>query len=69
MDTSSTAQMAEILVQDGRSSRSSWTNIYSDIHLQGPCGKDSSRKFCWSLDVKSTEPGMSVCSSKNKDYS
>ena len=36
-------------------------------HLLVSCGKDSSRKFYWNLDVKKvTELGLSFCSSKTR---
>ena len=40
--------------------------VLLDIHLQASCGRDSSKKFYWDLDGKSTELRMSVCSSKTR---
>ena len=40
--------------------------ICSDTHLLASCGRDISKKYHWDLDGKSTELGVSVCSSETK---
>ena len=50
VDTSSTTQVAQIMVTRGRPSLSSWTKFCTHTHLLVSCGKDGSRKFCWDLD-------------------
>ena len=53
----------------GQTSKTQWfllNAICTDTHSQGHCGKDSSRKFYWSLDGKKFRIGMSFGSSKTK---
>ena len=42
--------------------------ICTDTHLLGNCGKDSSRKFCWSLDEKKDQIGNVCLFIENKYY-
>ena len=66
MDTSSTAQVAQIL---GQTLKILWylsNENFMDTHWENCYGKDNSRKCCWNLDWKKYQFGMSVCSSKTK---
>ena len=53
----------------GQTLKTQWffpNKVCTDIHLQASCGQDSSKKLYWDLDGKSTELGISVCSSKTR---
>ena len=63
MDASSTTQMAR---NQGQTLKIQWyllNEICTDTHSQGCGRKDSWKKFYWNLVGKSTDLGMSVCSS------
>ena len=47
LDSSTTTQMAKIMVQSGRPSRSSSKGICTVIFWQDYCGKDNLRQFFW----------------------
>ena len=51
-DTSTTTQLAKILVQYGTNQSFLLNEICMVIHSQDHCGKGNSRKLCWSTDGK-----------------
>ena len=51
-DTSTTTQMAKIMVQYGTNQSFLLNEICMVIHSQDYCGKGNSRKLCWSTDGK-----------------
>ena len=60
-DSSTKTQMAEIMVQHGRPSHSSWTkSVRSPLH-QDCYGESHSRKFYWNTVGKSYKLGVLIC--------
>ena len=66
--SSTTTQMAKIMVQNGRSSRSSW-EICTVILWQDCYGKGSVRMFFWKRGGKKFQIGNAYSSTDRKDYS
>ena len=66
MDTSSTIQMAQIMVKHGRSSGSSWTKYVLTSTRWSLVGKITWKSSIGTWMGKKTELGMSVCSSKTR---
>ena len=60
LDSSTTTQMAQIMVQYGRPSRSSWAGICMVILWQDCYGKGNLRKFYWNTVAKSFQLGMLI---------
>ena len=69
LDSSTTTQMAKIMVQHGRPSRSSWAKSVSVILWQNYHGKDKLRKFYWNTVGRRFPIGNGCSYILNKDYS
>ena len=61
LDSSTTTQMAKIMVQYGRPSRSSWKE--SVRSWRDSSGKGNLRKSCWNMAGENSKLEMSLCSS------
>ena len=69
LDTSTEAQMAKIIVQYGRPSRSFQSGICTVIVWQDFHGKGNLRKFYWNTIGKKFQIGSACSLTKKKDYS
>ena len=69
MDTSSTTQMAEIMVKHRLVQWFLLNEICTDTNLLVSCGRDSSKKFHWNLDGRKCRIGNVFLFIENKDYS